>query len=244
LFRSVTVSAAATPRRRRGRFDDPDRTARARIRDSAIERFATEGIAATNLKDIAADAGVSTPLVIHHFGSKEGLRAACDEYVAGVIREQKSAGMAAGKGSGGDMDPLQAVREAYEGTPIIRYLATTIADGSAHVDGLVDGMIEDALDYMAEGVENGILKPAEDPRERAIILSIWQLGALAMHKHVKRLLDIDLIDGTAGSALEWARINTEILARGVVVEEVYDKWRDAMRAGATSQPSDEGSTRA
>jgi AcrR family transcriptional regulator len=239
----VTVSAE-TPRRRRGRFDDPDRTARARIRDAAIERFATEGIAATNLKDIAADAGVSTPLVIHHFGSKEGLRAACDEYVAGVIREQKSAGMAAGKGSGGGMDPLQAVREAYEGTPIIRYLATTIADGSAHVDGLVDGMIEDALDYMAEGVENGILKPAENPRERAIVLSIWQLGALAMHRHVKRLLDIDLIDGTAGSALEWARVNTELLARGVVVEEVYDKWRDAMRAAASSQPGDEGSARA
>jgi AcrR family transcriptional regulator len=105
-----------------------DRTARARIRDAAIERFANEGVAAANLKDIAADAGVSTPLVIHHFGSKDGLRAECDEYVAAVIKEQKTAAMAAGKGS---LDPFQAVREAYEGTPIIRYLARTIGDGYA-----------------------------------------------------------------------------------------------------------------
>lgn len=216
---------------RKSRFDDPDRTARARIRDAAIERFATDGVAATNLKDVAADAGVSTPLVIHHFGSKEGLRAACDEYVASVIKTQKAAGMAGGKG----LDPLQAVREAYDGTPFIRYLAMTIAEGSAHVDALVDEMIEDAVSYLAEGVENGILKPADNPRERAIVLSIWQMGALAMHRHVKRLLDIDLIDDSAGSALKWARLNAEILARGVVVEDIYDKWRDAMEAAAEHQ---------
>jgi AcrR family transcriptional regulator len=212
------------PRRRT--FDDPDRTARARIRDAAIERFATDGVAATSLKDIAADAGVSTPLVIHHFGSKDRLRVACDEYVASAIRMQKSTVLAASKG----LDPFQAVRDAYDGTPLIRYLAKTIMDGSRHVDDLVDEMVEDAVAYMAEGVENGILKPAENPRERAIVLSLWQLGALVMHEQVRRLLGIDLGDDTADSALEWSRITTEILAKGVVDEEYYDRWRDAMKA--------------
>ena len=61
---------------------DADKTARARIRDAAIRRFARDGVAATSLKAIAADAGVSPPLVVHHFGSKAGLREAVAERMA------------------------------------------------------------------------------------------------------------------------------------------------------------------
>jgi hypothetical protein len=98
------------------------------------------------------------------------------------------------------------------------------------VDRLVDAMIEDSLVYLAEGVDNGIVKPADNPRERAIVLCLWQLGALAMHRQVKRLLGIDLTDDSAESAITWTRINTEILTNGVVDKEFYDKWRDAMTA--------------
>lgn len=217
----------STNRRSRSRIDD--RTARARIRDAAIERFAAEGIAAANLKDIAADAGVSAPLVIHHFGSKDGLRLACDEHIAALIREQKTAALSAGA----NLDPFQVLREAYEGTPIIRYLAQTIADGSPHVDEFIDEMVDDAVDYIAEGVKSGILMPAENPREQAVVLCLWQLGALVLHEQVQRLLGIDLLDGTAGSAMKWALINGDILAKGVINQEFYDKWRDAMKAAAS-----------
>jgi AcrR family transcriptional regulator len=62
-----------------------DLTARARIRGAALARFGTDGIAGTSVRAVAADAGVS-PLVVHHFGSKEGLRQACDDYVLDSIR--------------------------------------------------------------------------------------------------------------------------------------------------------------
>lgn len=199
-------------------FDNPDRTARARIRDAAIERFAAEGVAGTNLKDIAADAGVSTPLVLHHFGSKEGLRVACDEYVATVIKAQKHKAMASGK----SLDPFQAIREAYEGTPVLRYLAETIVDGSPHVDQLFDEMIEDSLAYMAEGVESGILKPTDHPREQAVVLFLWQMGALVLHQQAKRLLGVDLTSERAEDAFRWMQLNAEILAKGVINEEYYD----------------------
>ena len=66
-----------------------DLTAAARIRDAAIEQFAQHGFA-VGLRTIAEAAGVSAALVIHHFGSKEGLRKACDDYVAEEIRNSKS----------------------------------------------------------------------------------------------------------------------------------------------------------
>ena len=58
-----------------------DRTAVARIRDAAIEQWGEHGFN-VGLRSIAESAGVSAALVIHHFGSKDGLRKACDDYIA------------------------------------------------------------------------------------------------------------------------------------------------------------------
>lgn len=221
----------AKGKRGRRTFDDPDRTARARIRDAAIERFASVGVSAANLKDIAADAGVSTPLVVHHFGSKDGLRAACDDHVAAVIRKQKHEAMQAGK----SLDPFQAVREAYGDTPVLRYLAKTLADGSPRVDELIDEMLEDSLGYMAEGVENGILKPAENPRERAVVLILWTLGALVLHDQAKRLLGIDPTSDRIEDTIEWARVNGDVLAGSVIDEDYYESNRIAFRQHTEKQ---------
>ena len=66
-----------------------DRTARARIRDEAIRVFSEHGFEATTVRRVADAAGVSPGLVIHHFGSMAGLRAACDAHVVATIEAQK-----------------------------------------------------------------------------------------------------------------------------------------------------------
>src|SRR5699024_11466848 len=66
-----------------------DLTARARIRDAAIECFGQQGFG-VSVRAIAKHAGVSAGLVIHHFGSKEKLREACDDHVIQLIRETKT----------------------------------------------------------------------------------------------------------------------------------------------------------
>lgn len=58
-----------------------DLTGRARLREAALALFAQRGFEATSTRAVAAAAGLSPALVIHHFGSKEGLRAAVDEEV-------------------------------------------------------------------------------------------------------------------------------------------------------------------
>lgn len=50
-------------------------------------------------------------VVIHHFGSKQGLRVACDECVAGAILTGKGAAIAAGSG----LDPVQSIRDDQQG---------------------------------------------------------------------------------------------------------------------------------
>ncbi|WP_055702044.1 TetR/AcrR family transcriptional regulator [Streptomyces silaceus] len=46
---------------------------RAAIVEAALARFAQAGYLNASLARIAADAGTSAPVVVHHFGSKEGL---------------------------------------------------------------------------------------------------------------------------------------------------------------------------
>ncbi len=47
-----------------------DATTRSRIRDAAVALFGRAGYAATSIRTIADEAGVSAALVIHHFGTK------------------------------------------------------------------------------------------------------------------------------------------------------------------------------
>jgi AcrR family transcriptional regulator len=214
---------------------DDDRTARARIRDAAISRFAEEGVATASVRGIAQDAGVSAALVIHHFGSKEALRAACDAHVAAVIRRGKQAALAAGP----TLDPLAAIRQADTGPPVIRYLARTMIDGSPQVAGLIDDLVADAENYLATGEAAGSLRPTRDRRARAALLLVWSLGALVLHEHVHRLLGVDLM----GSVAELARPNPyltsvlEIYADGLLTPEASDRYWAALAAAEEEERS-------
>ena len=55
-----------------------------RIRNAALEGFATDGIAATSIRDVAKAAGVSPGLVQHHFATKTALAQAVNDYVASI----------------------------------------------------------------------------------------------------------------------------------------------------------------
>ena len=144
-----------------------DRTAVARIRDAAIEQWGEHGFN-VGLRSIAEAAGVSAALVIHHFGSKEGLRKACDDYIAEEIRTGKSASLRTKDPA--DWFAQMAEIESY--APLMAYLVRSMQSGSELAKMLWRKMIADAEQYMEEGVQNGLLKPSRDPRARAKYLGI------------------------------------------------------------------------
>jgi len=65
-------------------LQDTDLSARAKIREAALELFGTSGFGVP-LRAVAEAAGVSPGLVVHHFGSKDGLRAAVDQSVLALF---------------------------------------------------------------------------------------------------------------------------------------------------------------
>ncbi|OOK64317.1 bacterial regulatory s, tetR family protein [Mycobacterium kansasii] len=64
------------------RATNDDLTAKARIRNAALDLYAQYGEDRVSLRAIAAEAGVTLGLVQHHFKTKAGLRRAVDELVA------------------------------------------------------------------------------------------------------------------------------------------------------------------
>ena len=154
-----------------------DLTAAARIRDAAIEQFGEHGFD-VGLRTIAEAAGVSAALVIHHFGSKEGLRKACDDYIAEEIRSSKSEALQSNDPATwfAQMAEIESLRAA-DGIP-----------GAQHADRRRAGerccgsrMIDNAEEYMEDGVRAGTIKPSRDPHARAKYLAITGGGGFLLY---------------------------------------------------------------
>jgi AcrR family transcriptional regulator len=148
-----------------------DLTGRARIREAAIRRFGRDGFGAW-VRAIAADAGVSPGLVIHHFGSKDALRAACDEHVLRVIREAE---IEAFTGPG---DLLGYVSELDDYVPLVGYLVQALLAGGDLAATLLDRKTKDAEGYLEDAVAAGRMKPSRDPSRRAAFLGDAGVGAV------------------------------------------------------------------
>ncbi|BBZ00432.1 TetR family transcriptional regulator [Mycolicibacterium fallax] len=147
-----------------------------RIRDAAIDQFGRHGFG-VGVRAIAAAAGVSPGLVNHHFGSKGGLRAACDTHVAEVVREAKSETLQT-------HDPaawLTAAAEIEDYAPLTGYLVRSLQSGGELARTLWRRMIDNAEQYLEEGVRAGTIKPTADPRARARFLSMVGGGAFLLY---------------------------------------------------------------
>lgn len=205
-----------------------DRTARARIRDAAITGFAQDGFAKTTMRTIADRAGVSPALVVHHFGSKDGLRAACDEYLMAFIRSEKSAALASGS-----MPPLAAyLTQNPRLRPMYDYLVRVLADGGSTADHLFDQMVRSTQAIFAAGEEAGTVRESPDPGARAAMHAAFGIGLLLFGRQVARHL------GAAGlldsPALErYAAVAVDLYTDGLLTGPAAAAARDEYVRGAT-----------
>jgi AcrR family transcriptional regulator len=164
-----------------------DLTTRARIRDAALTRFPAEGFAATTVRSIARDAGVSPGLVVHHFGSKDGLREACDRYVVAKFRETKLAAMEEGNiGS-----PAFASAAFRVSQPLLRYFGWALVRGHSAADELFDEMVREGQELTRVAVDRGLVKDSADLATRTTLQMALMLGMVSLHNHVERNTGID-----------------------------------------------------
>ncbi|RAN71131.1 TetR family transcriptional regulator [Bacillus sp. SRB_336] len=198
--------------------DERDFTARATIRNAALRLFAERGHDSVTVREIATAAGVSPGLVLHHFGSKDGLRVAVDTHAAESLDaifaelsgQELTEMLARGEATG-------SVAEAFvqvfpPGSPLPAYLrrllltndpagAALFARWYATTRGVLDAM-----------VESGIAAPTEDPAVRAAFLLVSDLAVILLREQITTAIGNDPL--TPAGLARWARDVTAVYTGG------------------------------
>ncbi|WP_017571939.1 TetR/AcrR family transcriptional regulator [Nocardiopsis halotolerans] len=154
---------------------ESDLTARARIRDAAVTCFGQHGFD-VSVRAIAEQAGVSPGLVIHHFGSKAGLRQACDDHVVGIINEIKTESITSHDGQ----TFLHQFATMEEYTPLIAYAFRSVQAGGPLAVSLYERMVADVERYLAAGEAEGTIRPSRDPAKRARWMAANSMGSMLL----------------------------------------------------------------
>ncbi|MCY9785476.1 TetR family transcriptional regulator [Nocardiopsis sp. EMB25] len=152
-----------------------DLTARARIRDAAVDCFGQRGFDVP-VREIAERAGVSPALVMHHFGTKAKLRVACEEHVMRIIREVKTESIT----TKDQTTVLHHLAEAEEFAPYMAFLFRCLQAGGDLARTLYEHMAADIEAYLDAGVKAGTVRPSRDPEARARWLAATGGGSLLM----------------------------------------------------------------
>jgi AcrR family transcriptional regulator len=176
-----------------------DLTARARIRDAALRLFGDRGTDGTTIRDIAATAGVSGGLVRHHFGSKEGLRDACDAYALDSLMRLKEQAFIEGQMA----TPGFLAGAHPELLALYRYLARAMLDNSPAAAAMFDQMVGLGEQWLADHHPGRI----EDPRAYSAVLVAMELGALSMRQQLSRALQADVLSREGHLRLTKAKID-------------------------------------
>ena len=205
-----------------------DLTARARIREAALEHFALDGYGRATIRAIAKTAGVSPGLLRHHYGSKEDLREACDRYVFETLHRVNSEILA---------DPSAAAAVQQTSKPFGRYVARSLADASPTVGPIFDELVTMTEAWLARADESRADPPTVDRRVRAALVTAMKIGIPLLHEHVSRALGTDVfsIEGERLTALALLDIYSHALIERDVATSTAAGYEEPQRSAPPSR---------
>lgn len=202
---------------------DEDLTARAMIRNAALRLFAERGHDAVTIREIAAAAGVSPALVVHHFGSKDGLRAVVDEYAAeafdGLFAQLEAPDLAAMLAGGeANVSLAQAFAQAFpHGSPLPAYLRRLLLSNDPAGAALFGRWYAVTGRILAAMNEAGAVTPSGDPEVRAAFLLVNDLALVLLRNQVAAAIGVDPL--TPRGIERWAREVMAVYTGGVFTTE-------------------------
>jgi TetR/AcrR family transcriptional regulator, regulator of cefoperazone and chloramphenicol sensitivity len=194
------------------------------LRDTALTLFAERGVDAVSVRDVAAAAGVSPGLVVHHFGTKDALRQAVDDQVTSLMETMLRAA-----GAELDLDPDQAsgpeavtaLAAGFAGlfaeflppqSPVPAYVRRLLMSGEAG-RGLFRRFFEMTVEMVRAWVATGLLRETSDPEAMAAFVLTNDLAVFLMRDHLADVLGVDPM----GEGMErWSRVVLETYGAGIL----------------------------
>ena len=158
-----------------------DLTAKARIRNAALDLFAQYGEDRVSMRAIAAEAGVTLGLVQHHFKTKAGVRHAVDQlvvdYFARAIADVSADGNPGQLASARD----DAVRRMLaDNPPVVNYIRRSVLELSGDRMHLLDVLVDLARREIAALRGAKLASTRRREPTQVVAMLVRQLGELLL----------------------------------------------------------------
>lgn len=201
--------------------EEGDLTARAAIRNAALRLFAERGADAVTVREIASTAGVSAALVVHHFGSKEGLRVAVDAYAGNafdkVLEDLDGDDLSTILTSGNSTSIAEAFTRAFpHGSALPAYLRRLLLTNDPAGAALFGRWFAATQKLMDSMVDAGLAAPSADPAVRAAFLLANDLALILLRNQIAGAIGVDPL--TQAGITRWASEVTEVYTHGAYAD--------------------------
>jgi len=176
--RDQEVDAAVTPQLN-PRAGDQDLTAKARIRNAALDLYASQGEDRTSMRAIAAAAGVTVGLLVHHYGTKDRIRDAVEELIVDYFRQ--AIARAPAGGSPADIAAARdaAVAEMLAANPeVVNYMRRALLDPVGPRGYLLERLTELSSAEVSQLRRTGLASVKRAESAQVIGVMVRQLGHL------------------------------------------------------------------
>lgn len=167
-----------------------DLTAKARIRIAALSLFAEHGESGTSMRAVASAAGVTVGLVVHHYGTKDGLREAVESYIVALFADAIASAPAALPAREVVAARDAAVAEMLKATPVVvDYLRRALLDAPGRPGDLLGKLTALTAEQVESLRGEGLVSTRHSVTEQVIITMVRQLGRLFLQPLVDRIID-------------------------------------------------------
>ena len=175
--------------------------------------FADRGAAAVTVREIAAAAGVSAGLVMHHYGSKDGLKDAVDRRAAAFFEEMLGELPRVGE-HGGSASLAELFAAQLEAQPVMAgYVRRLLLDGGEAADALFGKLFETTVAGMRSLVEAGVVRPAQDEQTRTAFLLANDLSLVLLRRQITSVTGTDPL--TREGLARWTAAVMDVYTRGI-----------------------------
>jgi AcrR family transcriptional regulator len=195
-----------------------DLTAKARIRNAAFSLIARQGEDAASVRRIAQQAGVSSSLVLHHFGSKQGVVDAVSSWVVETISEMTRDVLDVAAPAEAHRRRWLLFERATRNAPLLRaYVRRMLLSGNQSGLHWFKRTVDDASEHLIERANTGIARPVTDPRITAAMVVVLGYAPVILRPQLEHALGLDFEDER--DRARWGDAQTELLSSALYPEE-------------------------
>lgn len=148
--------------------------------------FGDKGYNGATMKSIADAAKVSVGLVQHHFGTKDGLRAACDEQVLDLVRMK-----VAMLDDGTLADPRSLSALMAMAPQVQHYVSRALVEDSPGMTEMADEIMDLTERFLVDFLPNRFSAGSEKTRDAAAVMTAVNTSTMVMQTQIARRMGVE-----------------------------------------------------